>query len=34
MNDWNYHIDYWDWIVDLTEVNTVLTEGKMVVIEV
>ena len=27
-------MDYWDWILDLTEGNMVLTEGKMVKIEV
>ena len=27
-------MDYWGWILDLTEGNTVLTEGKIVLIEV
>ena len=34
MNDWNYQIDYWGWILDLAEGNMVLTEGKMVLIDV
>ena len=27
MNDLNYNMDYWDWILDLTEGNMALTEG-------
>ena len=30
----NYQIDYWGWISDLTEGYMVLTDGKMVLIEV
>ena len=28
MNDWNYLIDYWGWILDLTEENMVWAERK------